>query len=89
MKQQKKEQSAEEWKVKGKFSKVRSMVQHRKADDNAISDLLKYKLSRKTKEQEIAQAWQAHEKETENKKDAENKLTAKQIKDYMDDKINR
>ena len=56
-----------------------------KAEENASSDLVDYKsYDYKVKKQEINQAWKEHDDAAKKTKAKEDKLTAKQIKDFLE-----
>ena len=79
------------WKVSEGFDRVRGKINKKKANENAELDMIDYKrknnmeapFSKKMKD--VDEAWSEHEKQQVEKNHKNGELTAKEIKEFMEE----
>ena len=80
----KQKQMESTWKVSEGLDRVRGKIRKRDADNKSSALLNEYKNGPyKNKKEEIETAWVEHENAEKSAKAQDEKLTAKQIKDFM------
>ena len=80
----KQEQMSKDWKVHDALGRARKKVYKKEADNSSSKILMEYKNEPyKNKKEEVGRAWAEHENTERTAKAQADKLTAKQIKEFM------
>lgn len=80
----KQEQMSKDWKVHDALGRARKKVYKKEADNSSSKILMEYKNEPyKNKKEEVGRAWEEHENTERTAKAQADKLTAKQIKEFM------